>query len=69
MWTHVTLLAAEADEDCFAAEVAGFCALFALGLDELQPATNAAPMQVSAAIARRVRSGRHLGQPDLVIVS
>jgi hypothetical protein len=81
MCTHVAALTvaepegeadAESEGECDAAEVAaGFGALLALLalLDELQPAITAAPLQVSATIARRARPTGRLGQPDLVFVS
>jgi hypothetical protein len=74
MWTHAAAFAeadGESAGECAASEVA-----FGLGdvpalvvFDELQPATSAAPVQLSATTARQARPTDRLGTLDLVIVS
>jgi hypothetical protein len=76
MCTQVAALTvpdAPGEGDCDAADVPGgigdLLASLALVLDDVQPAISAAPLQLSATIARRTRSAGRLHRADLVIVS
>lgn len=74
MWTHAAALGLGIFESEGACEAAGVAADLGdlpepLAFDELQPAMSAAPLQVSATIARQARPAGRFGPPDLVIVS